>query len=618
MAGGRELPLPRRDPVSAGQPSGRPSDSAWVETALLVLSAAVILILQTRTALDSYFFGENFLYLGQYRANGGDLWRAIWSTSDAIFFRPVFFLFSLPWHFVLPVEPAAYHVRNLVFSLANVMLLHRLLVHLTASTPARVIAVLFFAVSKVHFTTVGYINIYDSIVMLMLLLLTLLFLLRFLERSRRGDLALALSFCVLSVFSKDHGLVVVAVVAAFALSHGNGSSAWRDRLRRRARLLVLFLLIIPVYLFVRFSIVAPGVPSDKSLYSPGLSLTLSASKVFHFTTTLANLSFRDDGTNGASGLGGWLGTAVSRAKWVPSAAEGMLLMGFLLLVFLTFRQASRPFCLLVPPLVWIAAYLGPTLLVRNVQMYYAYEAVAGVAVLLATCLESGSRRMIATWSLALVLIGANAVVSNYRSRYHWQSVAREAERIRRPVVEAYRGRSLESVTFATSSLPLLQYALTSDLKGPMIPELLRLPDLVVRVVEPEQGAILALEADSRNLVLDADDGFARLSPKVPVSLVLRGVSPSRVAAGSGFNVQADGRSAVALSANAARPGTVVVLDGQPLATVYGNAQYLTALIPESVLRNPGRYSLYLRDGERESNRVDFVVIAAPPGTTKTP
>lgn len=568
----------------------------------------MILLVAVRPALRSYFFAENFIYLGQYRSNGASLWRAIWSNSDVIFFRPVFFLFSLPWHFVLPVEPFAYHVRNLAFSVVNVVLLHRLLVHLVRSAAARAIAVLFFAVSKVHFTTIGYINIYDSIVLLMLLLLTLLFLLRYVEKRRSIDYALALLFCGLSVFSKDHGLVVVVVVCAFVLTHAGSGETWRSRIQRWRSRLAPFLLLVPIYLFLRIWVVGIVVPSDRSVYSPRLSVGLPARKLLNFGTTLTNLSFRDDGTTGASGLAGALTAAFPGLRVRPSAAEGVAFAGFLLLVVLTLRKPSRPGKDLLPPVVWIAAYLGPTLLVRNIQMYYAYEAVAAASVLLGMCLERASRRLIATWSLALLLIGTNAVISNSLSHYHWQTVAKAAEQIRRPVVEAHRGEPLESITFVTSSLPLLQYALTSDFKGPMVQELLRLPDLRIRLVVPAETRTIAIESDSKNLVLDADSGFAPYEPSGDrVSLVLEAISPSRTVAGAAFNVQANGRSALGVTARNAGSGTVIMLAGKPLETAYGSPRFLTAFVPDAVLGNPGRYPIYLRDGGRESNRIEFVV-----------
>lgn len=581
------------------------------------MSATVILLVAVRPALRSYFFAENFIYLGQYRLNGASLWRAIWSNSDVIFFRPVFFLFSLPWHFVLPVEPAAYHLRNLAFSIVNVVLLHRLLAHLVASAPARVIAVLFFVVSKVHFTTIGYVNIYDSIVLLMLLLLTLLFLLRYVEKRRSIDYVLALLFCGLSVFSKDHGLVVVVVVCAFVLTHAGSGETLRSRIQRWRSRLAPFLLLVPIYLFLRIWVVGIVVPSDRSVYSPKLSVGLPARKLLNFGTTLGNLSFEDDGTTGASGLAGALAAAFPGLRVRPSAAEGVVFAGFLLLVVFTLRKPSRPGKDLLPPVVWIAAYLGPTLLVRNIQMYYAYEAVAGASVLLGMCLERASRRLIGTWSLALVAIGANAAVSNSRSHYHWQTVAKAAEQIQRPVVEAHGGEALESITFVTSSLPLLQYALTSDFKGPMIQELLRLPDLRIRLVEPRDAQGETIESNSRKLVLDADNGFTPYQlPRVPASFALQAVSPSRTFVGTAFNVQPNGRSALAVTTSNAGSGTVVMLAGKALETAYGNPRFLTALVPDSVLRNPGRYPIYLRDGGRESNRIEFVVEPASIGAER--
>jgi hypothetical protein len=142
----------------------------------------------------------------------------------------------------------------------------------------------------------------------------------------------------------------------------------------------------------------------------------------------------------------------------------------------------------------------------------------------------------------------------------------------------------------------------------MIQELLRLPDLRIRLVEPRDAQGETIESNSRKLVLDADNGFIPYQlPRVPASLVLQTVSPSRALVGTAFNVQPNRRSALAITTSNAGSGTVVMLAGKALETAYGNPRFLTALVPDSVLRNPGTYPIYLRDGGRESNRIEFVV-----------
>ncbi|MEO6030045.1 MAG: hypothetical protein ABIR79_24530 [Candidatus Binatia bacterium] len=129
--------------------------SAWAESALAVLAGTIVMLALLWPAFGSYFFAENFFYLGQYRENGGHFWRAVFTPITGIFFRPVFVAASIPWHFVLPTEPFAYHCRNFAFAVLNLFLLHRVLLRLTASRAARGAALLFFAISKIHLTVVS-------------------------------------------------------------------------------------------------------------------------------------------------------------------------------------------------------------------------------------------------------------------------------------------------------------------------------------------------------------------------------------------------------------------------------------------------------------------------------
>jgi Glycosyltransferase len=93
----------------------------------------------------------------------------------------------------------------------------------------------------------------------------------------------------------------------------------------------------------------------------------------------------------------------------------------------------------------------------------------------------------------------------------------------------------------------------------------------------------------------------------PFPLVLRAISPQQSPNGLGFNVQPDGNSAISIDAEHATRGTLVHMGKEFLVTTYGNPNYLTALVPKQILRKPGRYPVFLRDGTRQSNRLEFVV-----------
>ena len=90
-------------------------------------------------------------------------------------------------------------------------------------------------------------------------------------------------------------------------------------------------------------------------------------------------------------------------------------------------------------------------------------------------------------------------------------------------------------------------------------------------------------------------------------LVLLQVSPSDVHVGNQVGVQPNGQAAISISAQNAGTGTVVILDGQPLPTVVGDASWVTATLPGDIYQHAGSHQVYLRDGARRSNPFAFTV-----------
>jgi hypothetical protein len=615
----------RRVSLSAGHPGAlaRPVAAAvrdlCSESVVLVLAGSLLLLAMTQPAFGAFFVGEDFEYLGSYRAQGSDFWRAVASPHDTYFFRPVFGAAALPWHFLLPPDPWAYHVRNLAFSALNLLLLHRVLLRLVASRAARGLALLLFAVSKVHLTTIGYITIYDSVISLTLLLATVLCFLRYIAHRHTLDYGLGLLFCCLSIGTKDYGLVIVGVVLALVVSRGAAPGPWRRRSRWWALRLAPVAAMALVYLWWRHAIVGL-LPSSQPVYTPEVSFELIARKLVLFASAMANLSLNwanlplaDRQAIGGGSLADWL--AVSRlrlgayAPWLEPASC-VLLAAVALRTLALGRGAGRALLL---PLAWLGLYLGPTLLVRNVQLYYVYEPLAGAAVLLGVCMDRVGRRLLGIWGLVLVLIGVNGAISNYNSSYHWQAAASAAQQVAAPVLAAHRGEPLDSITFMTARQGFWRWVLTADSKGPMLPVLLGRPTLQVRFIGYEGLPGGQAVADPANLFVDIDNGFSTLGPDAArPALFLKEIWPGQARAGTGFNVQPDGSSALAIAAEHATPGTVVVMDGRRLATTYGGPAFLTALVPAELLASPGTHWVYLSNGASESTRVEFVVSAEEP------
>ncbi|HVT45455.1 MAG TPA: hypothetical protein VMT00_13820 [Thermoanaerobaculia bacterium] len=468
----------------------------WVETAAAAAGGSLLVFLLTRPAFGVHFFSENFQYLGQYLGHDSSFFRALLAPTGGIFFRPVFFAFSLPWSFILPDEPLLWHLRNFLFTGINIVLLHRLLLRLVSWRPARLRAVALFAASKVHLTTIGYLNLFDSIVMLMLLLAALLFHARYLERGRGADYAAAIGFAILSVFSKDFGLVACLVIAAFVALMLHVRGQWG--VRRWGRLVIPLAIIVVAYLAVRASVVEQ-LPDAGSPYAPRLSLDLSSRKALLFASALFNVSLFDDGTAGGPGLAGALAGLTGGGRHSVMLAELAmltLLAGIACWMLVRGRIDSRAlaFCA-----VWIGAYLAPTFLTRNLQIYYGYESIAGAAVLAGLLLDRmRNRRSLRIATALLVLLVSNAAVSNRPSKYIWGTIAADAESAVTTLRSRYGDRLPPRLVIVARNPMYWAFVLGDGSGTPMLPWLFEMRD--VEIAYAPRGTSL----EGYEEVLDAD------------------------------------------------------------------------------------------------------------------
>ena len=481
---------------------------------LIAPLAAAVLLAMTLPAFRAYFFGEAFLYLGQYWAAGHDFWRALASPSDIIFFKPVCFAASLPWYFLLPLDPTPYHLRNFVLSAVNLVLLHRILVRLVVRPWVRVLALLLFTVSKVHLTTIGYLMIFDSIVVLFFLLLSVLFALRWCVERRRRDYVLALLSCGLCVFTKDYAVVAVGVVLVAVVTQRGGrvATAWVAPLA----------VLAAGRIALRYMIAGP-MPWWHPVYAPALSVVEVIRKGVILLSAVTNTSVAWHDKTGASGIGSVIAALSARLQPVTGRLElsewidGIACVAFLVLLALTVARSRPARCAVAFGGTWVLAFFVAPIFVRNLQIYYVYESLAGLAVLLGVILDHASRRLLMAWTVAVAAIGVAGAASNARALYDWQYAADSARKIEVAVLQAYRGRPLQSMTLVTADPFFWRWVLTADGKAPMIETLLDRPGLRVSVLDRSDTAMLPVDLDDTHVVLDADAGFVplRLDPDVP-------------------------------------------------------------------------------------------------------
>ena len=87
--------------------------------------------------------------------------------------------------------------------------------------------------------------------------------------------------------------------------------------------------------------------------------------------------------------------------------------------------------------------------------------------------------------------------------------------------------------------------------------------------------------------------------------------PSMTVAGSGFQVQPSGDSAVSIIGSDFVSSSLVQLDGQPALTTFGNSTGLTAIVPRELFMREGAVEVTVQNGDGQtSNGVLFAVLPA--------
>jgi hypothetical protein len=425
------------------------------------LVAAVLVAWLTRKGITTYFFAEAFVYLGSYREAGNSFLGTLLRPHTEIFYRPSLWAVNLAWNLYAPPDALLYHLRNVAFIVLNALLLHRLLLRLVPDRFGRGVAMTFYAISKVHLTTIGYVATFSTILLLFATLAMFVAFCRWLEGRRRLDFAVTLFFAAFLVFSKDYGAVAVLLLPLLAWARG----AEVGRVMRPFAVPLVALIVAYGGLRVW---VAPA--PARGTYEPRVHAWVFAKKSVQAATTLANLSlFEKGGTMGARGVTRLVWADDSRAGRV---AEGVLLIAFGAVFVALVWRAKPPRALVVFCVGWGALLFAPTLLGRNEQMYYHNDLVAAAGVLLGA--SAVWRRVVVGVLLVLAL---NAEVSQRSMRYVWYVLSEEA----RPVATlAIPG---EKVVFVTSDRARWDFTLTAGGHAPFVQAVLERPELEVRVVD---------------------------------------------------------------------------------------------------------------------------------------
>jgi hypothetical protein len=450
----------------------------WRETALWTLVTAAFVAWLARKGITTYFFAEAFVYLGAYRDAGHSFVGALLRPHAIIFFRPSIWAVNLAWNLIAPADALLYHLRNVAFVVVNGLLLHRLLLRLVEDRFGRGVAMTFYAISKVHLTTIGYVATFSTILLLFATLAMFVAFCRWLERRRWGDFAVALFFAAFLVFSKDYGAVAVLLLPLLAWARGAEVG------RAMKPFAIPLVVLVVAYAGMRAWVAPQPAVGD---YAPRVDVRVFARKTVQAASTLANVSlFESEGRTGARGVTRLVWADDSRAGRV---AEGVVLLAFLAVVAGLVIRGRPPFALVVFCVAWGGLFFAPTLLGRNEQVYYHNDLVAAVAVLLGAASVRAWRPLVVA---VLVVLALNAEVSQRTMRYSWYELSEALWPL-----EQYRRVPADSVVFVTDDPAKWSFALLADGQAPFVQTLFGRPEMRVRVVERRafRGAPGALVID---------------------------------------------------------------------------------------------------------------------------
>ncbi len=510
------------------------------ERQIFISGAAVLVLIVSFPAFSGFFFAEDFTYLGLYRSAGNHFWQGIFTPIGGTFIRPAMAAWYLLFNTFLPVIPLAHHIRNWLMTIVAAALLYELMRRLVPDPLARAVGLSIFAISKVHLTTIGYINCNDSIMSLIQTEAAVYFLIVHFQTRRVLFLYLCYAAYTLEVFSRDYGAVIGAIMAAVIFLQ---AAAERLRLRWVTAQLVPFIGISLLYVLIRVAILGNPFASHSSgsAYHLGFNWLPIAYRIWLFGGNIFNVSLSEIQVTGSGSFATLLhivapgvvrSTRPLDIAFVFAAAA--LLAGSLAVAVWRDKR-------LWLPVVWIAVFIAPTFLIQNIQIYYILEPVGGLALLVSMIF--GNLSNLAWKNLWIALLAAMAVNSAIESRfvnvYSWRFCANAAQRAYVEAIRPHLGQHLRSWTLMVPDarqMDFWSYTLTANDSCPMIPALLRQPGLQAKVVLQRELTKQELLATDAPVYAVANENLYRVGASVVLPLTATGaetnVRPSGTAAAS--------------------------------------------------------------------------------------
>ncbi len=318
----------------------------------------------------------------------------LYTDDIAAYYRPLNRLSYLVDYALFGLQPAGYHLVNLLIHLADVLLLYLLGMRLFRERTPAFVAALIFAVHPINTEAVDFFSGRNNLLATLCVLATLLLYLRGRESGRRSQYLLAGVALFCGLLCKEIALMVLPMLfVCHAEPFGDAALPWRERLRSLAPAVAA----VPIYVAMRLAVLPALVEPTRQ--GSGIWARL-AQDLYIVPTYLSRICW-------PAGLQAYYTVPALRgAQWLVPAAIWLALAAGLFVV-LRYGDAAERFCL-----VWIGVNFIPVSNIVPIPSAplaerYLYLPAVGFW-LMAGCLyrriaASGSRRTAAL--VAVLLLG---------------------------------------------------------------------------------------------------------------------------------------------------------------------------------------------------------------------
>lgn len=184
---------------------------------------------------------------------------SVWSftATDIVFtadfyFRPVFSILFAINYALFGTAPLGWHLVNVLIHALVTLLVYVVAQEITGRNWVSMLTATLFAVHPAHAESVAWVSGVTDPLMMLLLLPTFYFYLRFQKRGAKYLLGCAIALYFLALLSKETAVALPVVVAYCELFYFESETAFKQRVIRAARILVLFAIPTAVYILMRY------------------------------------------------------------------------------------------------------------------------------------------------------------------------------------------------------------------------------------------------------------------------------------------------------------------------------------------------------------------------------